>query len=117
VQWVRNTSCCPAQQCCSSLLLLLLNPAVRSPWLLPLLLPVAKTHYGTSLANVDWLHGTAESLLTVTNLLIGAAAAGMLAAVASSVPAQSSIQTLHSSTPVEQQQHSSPYVVSRGLLV
>ena len=30
----------------------------------------AKTHYGTSLANVDWLHGTAESLLTVTNILI-----------------------------------------------
>lgn len=30
----------------------------------------AKTHYGTSLANVDVLHGTAESLLTVTNLLI-----------------------------------------------
>jgi len=31
----------------------------------------AKVHYGTSLANVDWLHGTAESLLTITNLLIG----------------------------------------------
>jgi hypothetical protein len=31
----------------------------------------AKTHYGTSLANVDWLHGSAESLLTITNLLIG----------------------------------------------
>jgi hypothetical protein len=30
----------------------------------------AKVHYGTSLANVDWLHGSAESLLTVTNLLI-----------------------------------------------
>ncbi|PNH01896.1 hypothetical protein TSOC_012172 [Tetrabaena socialis] len=30
----------------------------------------AKSHYGTSLANVDWLHGTAESLLTVTNLFI-----------------------------------------------
>lgn len=27
-------------------------------------------HYGTSLANVDWLHGGAESLLTITNLLI-----------------------------------------------
>ena len=31
----------------------------------------AKVEYGTSLSNVDWLHGTAESLLTVTNLLIG----------------------------------------------
>ncbi|KAF8072375.1 hypothetical protein HT031_000034 [Scenedesmus sp. PABB004] len=30
----------------------------------------AKTHYGTSLANVDWLHGSAESLLTITNLLV-----------------------------------------------
>ena len=30
----------------------------------------AKTHYGTSLANVDWLHGGAESLLTITNLFI-----------------------------------------------
>ena len=30
----------------------------------------AKLHYGTILANVDWLHGTAESLLTVTNLLL-----------------------------------------------
>ncbi|KAK9829166.1 hypothetical protein WJX72_004276 [[Myrmecia] bisecta] len=30
----------------------------------------AKTHYGTTLANVDWLHGGAESLLTITNLLI-----------------------------------------------
>eukprot|EP00887_Chlorella_sp_A99_P007706 scaffold20.g7706.t1 len=30
----------------------------------------AKQHYHTALANVDWLHGGAESLLTVTNLLI-----------------------------------------------
>jgi len=30
----------------------------------------AKIHYGDILANVDWLHGTAESLLTVTNLLL-----------------------------------------------
>lgn len=30
----------------------------------------AKTVYHTSLANVDWLHGSAESLLTITNLLI-----------------------------------------------
>lgn len=32
--------------------------------------PTAKKVYGTSLANVDWLHGGAESLLTVTNLLL-----------------------------------------------
>lgn len=31
---------------------------------------VAKVHYGTSLSNVDWLHGGAESLLTLTNLFI-----------------------------------------------
>ncbi|BBN06322.1 hypothetical protein MPTK1_3g20130 [Marchantia polymorpha subsp. ruderalis] len=30
----------------------------------------AKIHYGTSLSNVDWLHGGAESLLTLTNLFI-----------------------------------------------
>ncbi|KAJ4806725.1 1-acyl-sn-glycerol-3-phosphate acyltransferase [Rhynchospora pubera] len=30
----------------------------------------AKLHYGTSLSNVDWLHGSAESLLTLTNLFI-----------------------------------------------
>lgn len=30
----------------------------------------AKVHYGEPLANVDWLHGTAESLLTITNLLV-----------------------------------------------
>lgn len=30
----------------------------------------AKTQYGTSLSNVDYLHGSAESLLTITNLLI-----------------------------------------------
>jgi len=30
----------------------------------------AKTQFGTSLANVDWLHGAAESLLTVSNLLV-----------------------------------------------
>jgi hypothetical protein len=31
---------------------------------------VSKSVYGTSLANVDWLHGGAESLLTVANVLI-----------------------------------------------
>eukprot|EP00892_Ulva_mutabilis_P007308 jgi/Ulvmu1/494/UM001_0502.1 len=31
---------------------------------------VSKVKYGTSLSNVDLLHGTSESLLTVTNLLI-----------------------------------------------
>lgn len=30
----------------------------------------AKVHYSDILANVDWLHGGAESLLTITNLLI-----------------------------------------------
>jgi Protein of unknown function (DUF3593) len=34
-------------------------------------LRAAKTRYGTTLANVDFLHGPAESLLTITNLLIG----------------------------------------------
>eukprot|EP00177_Eucheuma_denticulatum_P003667 GFKZ01006648.1.p1 GENE.GFKZ01006648.1~~GFKZ01006648.1.p1 ORF type:complete len:442 (-),score=30.85 GFKZ01006648.1:673-1998(-) len=30
----------------------------------------AKVHYHDILANIDWLHGTAESFLTITNLLI-----------------------------------------------
>ncbi len=30
----------------------------------------AKLHYHDILANVDWLHGGAESLLTLTNLFI-----------------------------------------------
>lgn len=33
-------------------------------------LPTAKVHYVKSLSNVDWLHGGAESLLMLTNLLI-----------------------------------------------
>lgn len=31
---------------------------------------LAKVHYGTSLSNVDWLHGGAESLLTLSNLFV-----------------------------------------------
>ena len=31
---------------------------------------IAKTQYNTSLSNVDWLHGGAESMLTLTNLFI-----------------------------------------------
>ncbi len=30
----------------------------------------AQVHYGKSLANVDWLHGAAESFLTVSNILL-----------------------------------------------
>lgn len=35
-----------------------------------LVIETAKVQYGTSLSNVDWLHGGAESLLTLTNLFI-----------------------------------------------
>ncbi|EED90457.1 predicted protein, partial [Thalassiosira pseudonana CCMP1335] len=31
---------------------------------------ITKSVYGESLANVDWLHGGAEALLTITNVLI-----------------------------------------------
>jgi hypothetical protein len=31
---------------------------------------IAKSVYGTSLANVDWLHGGAETLLTLANILV-----------------------------------------------
>jgi len=30
----------------------------------------AKVHYGKSLANVDWLHGSAELFLTLSNILV-----------------------------------------------
>ncbi|MBW4583775.1 DUF3593 domain-containing protein [Aetokthonos hydrillicola Thurmond2011] len=30
----------------------------------------AKVHYGESLANVDWLHGSAEAFLTLSNILL-----------------------------------------------
>ena len=30
----------------------------------------AKVHYGKALANVDWLHGSAEFFLTLSNILV-----------------------------------------------
>ena len=30
----------------------------------------AKIHYGETLANVDWLHGSAEGFLTLSNILV-----------------------------------------------
>ncbi len=30
----------------------------------------AKIHYGEQLANIDWLHGSAESFLTISNILV-----------------------------------------------
>ena len=30
----------------------------------------AKVHYGEMLANIDWLHGSAESFLTLSNILV-----------------------------------------------
>ena len=30
----------------------------------------AESHYGQSLANVDWLHGSAELFLTLSNILV-----------------------------------------------
>ncbi len=30
----------------------------------------AKVHYGEALANVDWLHGSAEFFLTLSNVLV-----------------------------------------------
>lgn len=30
----------------------------------------AQNHYGESLANVDWLHGSAELFLTLSNILV-----------------------------------------------
>ena len=30
----------------------------------------AQVHYGAALANVDWLHGSAELFLTISNILV-----------------------------------------------
>ncbi len=30
----------------------------------------ARFHYGDSLANIDWLHGSAESFLSISNILV-----------------------------------------------
>jgi hypothetical protein len=30
----------------------------------------AKVHYHDALANIDWLHGSAESFLTISNILV-----------------------------------------------
>ena len=30
----------------------------------------AQVHYGDQLANIDWLHGSAESFLTISNILV-----------------------------------------------
>lgn len=30
----------------------------------------AQVHYGQSLANIDWLHGSAEVFLTLSNILV-----------------------------------------------
>ena len=31
---------------------------------------IAEVRYGTSLANIDWLHGGAETFLTVSNVVV-----------------------------------------------
>ena len=46
----------------------------------------SKVHYGTSLANVDWLHGGAESLLTLSNIVVVMGFRQALAAKAISPP-------------------------------
>ena len=30
----------------------------------------SELHYGTSLANIDWLHGGAETFLTISNIVV-----------------------------------------------
>lgn len=39
----------------------------------------AKEQYGEELANVDWLHGSAESFLTLSNVLVVLGFAGAIA--------------------------------------
>lgn len=39
----------------------------------------AKIQYGEELANIDWLHGSAESFLTISNVLVVLGFAGAIA--------------------------------------
>ncbi|OKH14575.1 DUF3593 domain-containing protein [[Limnothrix rosea] IAM M-220] len=44
----------------------------------------AQNEYGVELANVDWLHGSAESFLTLSNVLVVLGFAGAIAKLKSS---------------------------------
>ena len=78
----RSSSCRHLRWAFIPILILSLNPGFYDAQIQPIsmqwthftnlneLSATAKLHYGTSLSNVDWLHGGAESLLTLTNLFI-----------------------------------------------
>lgn len=59
----------------------------------------AKVVMGDILANVDWLHGSAESLLTITNLLIVGGFRAALAAPASAISSDSTTGASAPATP------------------
>ena len=61
--------------------------------------------YGQPLANVDWLHGTAESLLTLTNLFI---VLGMRDAVRKAEAANAAKAKAAGGAPAEQRQPAAP---------
>ncbi|MEM9770850.1 MAG: DUF3593 domain-containing protein [Cyanobacteria bacterium P01_D01_bin.73] len=52
----------------------------------------AEIHYGKSLANVDWLHGSAESFLSLSNILVVLGFHGAIAKLKEVQPTTKSVQ-------------------------
>lgn len=88
---------------------------------------ISKSTYGVILADSDWLHGTAESLLTCTNILLVLGFRGALAgdaALADSLPARvvsgvwlaAVVATLASGIPVFGWETHTPFLAGLGAL-
>ena len=54
----------------------------------------AEIHYGKSLANVDWLHGSAESFLSLSNILVVLGFHGAIAKLKATTSAEKSPEKL-----------------------
>ncbi|AFY39829.1 hypothetical protein Lepto7376_3649 [[Leptolyngbya] sp. PCC 7376] len=53
----------------------------------------AKNQYGAELANIDWLHGSAESFLTLSNVMVVLGFSGAIAKLKASQSEQSDEDT------------------------
>ncbi len=71
----------------------------------------AQVHYGDQLANIDWLHGSAESFLTISNILV---VLGFYQAIAKqqNINIQTDSQLSLANDPNEQEENLEKYGVS-----
>lgn len=71
----------------------------------------AQIHYGDQLANIDWLHGSAESFLTISNILV---VLGFYQAIAKqqNINNQTDSQSSLANEPNEQEENLEKYGVS-----